>query len=83
MFQISGLSNIYRKIWNNDWHYKRDRAYYMWTMFRGEYMDKKNNQLQKKPKQEKNKEMTDDEKIDAAAARILQQYRKAFEELAK
>ena len=46
-------------------------------------MDKKNNQLQKNPKQEKNKEMTDDEKIDAAAARILQQYRKAFEDLAK
>lgn len=28
-------------------------------------------------------EMTDDEKIDFAAARILKQYRRAFEELAK
>lgn len=28
-------------------------------------------------------EMTDDEKIDFVAARILKQYRKAFEELAK
>ena len=29
------------------------------------------------------KEPTDDEKIDAAAARILTEYRRAFEELAK
>lgn len=28
-------------------------------------------------------EMTDDEKIDFVAARILKKYRKAFEELAK
>lgn len=27
--------------------------------------------------------MTDDEKIDAAAARILKEYRRAFEELAR
>jgi antitoxin Phd len=28
-------------------------------------------------------EMTDDEKIDFVAARVLKQYRRAFEELAK
>lgn len=35
------------------------------------------------PEQEAEMQMTDDEKIDFVAARILKEYRKAFEELAK
>ena len=35
------------------------------------------------PEQHQCREMTDDEKINAAAERILNQYRAAFEELAK
>ena len=35
------------------------------------------------PEQEAEMQMTDDEKIDFVAARILKEYHKAFEELAK
>ena len=35
------------------------------------------------PEQEAEMQMTDDEKIDFVAARILKEYRKAFEKLAK
>lgn len=35
------------------------------------------------PPQETETQMTDDEKIERAAARILREYRQAFEELAK
>ncbi|MCR5731339.1 MAG: hypothetical protein K6G51_00120 [Sphaerochaetaceae bacterium] len=38
---------------------------------------------QNKPKESPVLDMTDDEKIDFVAARILKRYHKAFEELAK
>ena len=47
-------------------------------------MDKETNKLEVESlEQEKLQELTDDEKIDFFAKKILSKYRRAFEELAK